>query len=183
MLDEERPTPWDADGTVLLTGGTGGVGAELARHLVREHGVRHLILTSRRGTDAPGARELLADLAGSGAEVTVSATDVADRDALAALLAAVPPAHPLRAVVHAAGVIDDGLVGHLTAERLDTVLRPKVDMRLAPARADGGPRPDRLRPLLLRLDRSGRRRAGQLRHAATCSWTPWPPAGQPPDRS
>ncbi|RAJ60831.1 pimaricinolide synthase PimS1 [Streptomyces sp. KhCrAH-43] len=127
VLDEERSTPWDADGTVLLTGGTGGVGAELARHLVREHGVRHLILTSRRGTDAPGARELLADLAESGAEVTVSATDVADRDALAALLAAVPAAHPLRAVVHAAGVIDDGLVGHLTPERLDTVLRPKVD--------------------------------------------------------
>ncbi|THA71791.1 SDR family NAD(P)-dependent oxidoreductase [Streptomyces sp. A0958] len=125
--DEERPAPWDGTGTVLLTGGTGGVGAELARHLVREHGVRHLILTSRRGADAPGARELLADLAESGAEVTVSATDVADRDALAALLAAVPSAHPLRAVVHAAGVIDDGLVGHLTADRLDTVLRPKVD--------------------------------------------------------
>ncbi|WNI23575.1 type I polyketide synthase [Streptomyces sp. ITFR-16] len=125
--DEERPAPWDGTGTVLLTGGTGGVGAELARHLVREHGVRHLLLTSRRGADAPGARELLADLAAEGAEVTVSATDVADRDALAALLAAVPSAHPLRAVVHAAGVIDDGLVGHLTAERLDTVLRPKVD--------------------------------------------------------
>ncbi|MEU2248220.1 type I polyketide synthase [Streptomyces sp. NPDC019224] len=126
-LDEERPAPWDATGTVLLTGGTGGVGAELARHLVREHGVRHLILTSRRGADAPGARELLADLADAGAEATVSATNVADRDALAALLAAIPSAHPLRAVVHAAGVIDDGLVGHLTADRLDTVLRPKVD--------------------------------------------------------
>ncbi|MFD7864118.1 SDR family NAD(P)-dependent oxidoreductase [Streptomyces sp. NPDC059783] len=125
--DEERPAPWDATGTVLLTGGTGGVGAELARHLVREHGVRHLVLTSRRGTDAPGARELVAELAEHGADVTVSATDVADRDALAALLAAVPDAHPLRAVVHAAGVIDDGLTGHLTPARLDTVLRPKVD--------------------------------------------------------
>ncbi|MET7648988.1 SDR family NAD(P)-dependent oxidoreductase, partial [Streptomyces sp. NPDC005426] len=125
--DEERPAPWDGTGTVLLTGGTGGVGAELARHLVREHGVRHLLLTSRRGADAPGARELLADLAAAGAEVTVSATDAGDRDALAALLAAIPSAHPLRAVVHAAGVIDDGLVGDLTAERLDTVLRPKAD--------------------------------------------------------
>ncbi|WSY83376.1 type I polyketide synthase [Streptomyces sp. NBC_00876] len=125
--DEERPAPWDGTGTVLLTGGTGGVGAELARHLVREHGVRHLLLTSRRGADAPGARELLADLAAAGAEVTVSATDAADRDALAALLAAVPAAHPLRAVVHAAGVIDDGLVGDLSAERIDTVLRPKAD--------------------------------------------------------
>ncbi|WP_443064251.1 SDR family NAD(P)-dependent oxidoreductase [Streptomyces sp. NBC_00525] len=127
VLDEERPAPWHDNGTVLLTGGTGGVGAELARHLVREHGVRHLILTSRRGADAPGARELVADLAAAGAEATVSAIDVADRDALAALLADVPSAHPLRAVVHAAGVIDDGLVGHLTADRLDTVLRPKVD--------------------------------------------------------
>ncbi|MEV7523953.1 type I polyketide synthase [Streptomyces sp. NPDC091371] len=125
--DEERPAPWDAAGTVLITGGTGGVGAELARHLVREHGVRHLLLTSRRGPDAPGARELLADLAGLGAEATVSATDVADRAELAALLAGIPAAHPLRAVVHAAGVIDDGLVGSLTADRLDTVLRPKVD--------------------------------------------------------
>ncbi|MFD7258925.1 type I polyketide synthase [Streptomyces sp. NPDC059874] len=125
--DEERPAPWDAAGTVLITGGTGGVGAELARHLVREHGVRHLVLTSRRGPDAPGARELLADLAESGAEATITATDVADREALAALLAGIPAGHPLRAVVHAAGVIDDGLVGHLDAARLDTVLRPKVD--------------------------------------------------------
>ncbi|MFI6945113.1 type I polyketide synthase [Streptomyces sp. NPDC050422] len=125
--DEERPAPWDATGTVLLTGGTGGVGAELARHLVREHGVRHLLLTSRRGADAPGARELLADLAASGAQVTVSATDAGDREALAALLAAVPSEHPLRAVVHAAGVIDDGLAGDLTAGRIDTVLRPKAD--------------------------------------------------------
>ncbi|MEU1345602.1 type I polyketide synthase [Streptomyces sp. NPDC005795] len=124
---EQRPAPWDATGTVLLTGGTGGVGAELARHLVREHGVRHLLLTSRRGADAPGARELLADLAAAGAEVTVSATDAGDRDALAALLAAIPSEHPLRAVVHAAGVIDDGLAGDLTAARIDTVLRPKAD--------------------------------------------------------
>ncbi|WP_406365863.1 type I polyketide synthase [Streptomyces sp. NBC_01546] len=124
---EERPTPWDATGTVLITGGTGGVGAELARHLVRRHGVRHLLLTSRRGPDAPGARELVADLAALGAEATVTATDVADRDALAELLASIPAAHPLRAVVHAAGVIDDGLTGDLTAQRLDTVMRPKVD--------------------------------------------------------
>ncbi|WP_446592265.1 type I polyketide synthase [Streptomyces sp. LARHCF249] len=125
--DEERPAPWDGTGTVLITGGTGGVGAALARHLVRRHGVRHLLLTSRRGPDAPGAHELVAELAASGAEATVTATDAADRDALAALLAAIPAAHPLRAVVHAAGVIDDGLTGDLTPQRLDTVMRPKVD--------------------------------------------------------
>ncbi|WP_329199397.1 type I polyketide synthase [Streptomyces sp. NBC_00667] len=124
---EDRPSPWDAAGTVLITGGTGGVGAALARHLVRHHGVRHLLLTSRRGPDAPGARELLAELADLGADADISATDAADRDALAALLAAIPERHPLTAVVHAAGVIDDGLVGSLDPARLDTVLRPKVD--------------------------------------------------------
>ncbi|MFI5830784.1 type I polyketide synthase [Streptomyces sp. NPDC051578] len=127
---EDRPSPWDGDGTVLITGGTGGIGAALARHLVRHHGVRHLLLTSRRGPDAPGARELLAELTDLGADADISATDAADRDALAALLARIPERHPLTAVVHAAGVIDDGLVGSLTPARLDTVLRPKADAAL-----------------------------------------------------
>ncbi|MFF3650794.1 SDR family NAD(P)-dependent oxidoreductase [Streptomyces sp. NPDC002181] len=127
--EPEVPTelPWDATGTVLVTGGTGGAGAALARKLVTEHGVRHLVLTSRRGPDAPGAAELLAELRESGADVRIAAVDVSDREALAALLAAVPAEHPLTCVVHAAGVIDDGLVGSLTAERVDTVMRPKVD--------------------------------------------------------
>ncbi|MFC8448663.1 type I polyketide synthase [Kitasatospora sp. NPDC057223] len=125
--DPGRPMPWSAAGTVLVTGGTGGLGAALARHLVTEHGVRHLLLTSRRGPDAPGARELLAELAALGASVTASACDVADRSRLAALLAAIPAEHPLTGVVHTAGVIDDGLVGSLGPQRLETVLRPKVD--------------------------------------------------------
>ncbi len=117
---------WDRDGTVLVTGGTGGIGAELARHLVREHEFRHLLLVSRRGADAPGATELAADLAAAGAHVTITACDVADREQLAALLARVPADHPLTAVVHAAGVLDDGVITSLTPERLGTVLGPKA---------------------------------------------------------
>ncbi|TYK43955.1 type I polyketide synthase [Actinomadura decatromicini] len=122
-----RPAPWSADGTVLITGGTGGLGARVARHLVAAHGVRRLILASRRGPDAPGAADLRAELTGLGADVTVVACDVADAGALAAVLAAVPSEHPLSGVVHTAGVVDDGLVGSLTHEQVDAVLRPKAD--------------------------------------------------------
>ncbi|MEW2619203.1 type I polyketide synthase [Streptomyces sp. NPDC048106] len=115
------------EGTVLITGGTGVLGGLLARHLVRAHGVRHLLLAGRRGADAPGARELTASLAEQGAHVTVAACDFADREATARLLAAVPDTHPLTAVIHAAGLADDGVIGSLTPERTAAVLRPKVD--------------------------------------------------------
>ncbi|MET8681280.1 SDR family NAD(P)-dependent oxidoreductase, partial [Streptomyces sp. NPDC004647] len=120
-------SPWGGDGTVLITGGTGGLGALVARHLVAEHGVRHLLLTSRRGVEAPGAAELRSDLAALGAEVAIEACDVGDRGALAELLARVPREHPLTGVVHAAGIVDDGLISSLTQERFDAVLRPKAD--------------------------------------------------------
>ncbi|MET9826557.1 type I polyketide synthase [Streptomyces sp. NPDC006349] len=123
----ERPAPWNADGTVLVTGGTSGLGALVARHLVTEHGVRHLLLTSRRGLDAPGAEALRDELAELGADVAVAACDVSDRDALATLLTGIPEAHPLRAVVHAAGIMDNALVEALTQQQLDGVLRPKAD--------------------------------------------------------
>ncbi|MFG1701545.1 SDR family NAD(P)-dependent oxidoreductase, partial [Nonomuraea sp. NPDC049309] len=126
-LGEEPTTAWPLDGTTLITGGTGGLGALVARHLVAEHGVRHLLLASRRGMEAPGACELLEELAGLGTEVTVAACDVADRDALAALLQDIPDDRPLRAVVHTAGVVDDGVISSLSAERVERVLRPKVD--------------------------------------------------------
>ncbi|WP_229700164.1 SDR family NAD(P)-dependent oxidoreductase, partial [Streptomyces kronopolitis] len=121
------PAPLDPQGTALVTGGTGGLGALVARHLVTEHGVRHLLLASRRGAQAPGVDALRDELAALGAEVTVAACDSADRDALRALLDSVPAQHPLTAVVHTAGVLDDGILSSLTPERLDTVLAPKVD--------------------------------------------------------
>ncbi|MEV1084882.1 type I polyketide synthase [Streptomyces sp. NPDC050211] len=113
-------------GSVLVTGGTGGVGSLVARHLVAEHGVRSLVLASRRGPAADGVDELVADLEGAGAAVRVVACDVADRAAVAELLADMPPRYPLTAVVHAAGVLADGTVESLTADRLDHVLRAKA---------------------------------------------------------
>ncbi len=113
--------------TVLITGATGTLGTLLARHLVSEHGVRQLLLVSRRGPRAEGAGDLRAELESLGAEVRIEACDVSDREQLATLLGSLPNKHPLGAVVHAAGVLDDGLIGALTPERLDGVLRAKVD--------------------------------------------------------
>ncbi|MEV6588443.1 type I polyketide synthase, partial [Streptomyces acidicola] len=118
---------FDPAGTVLITGATGGLGAVAARHLVVRHGVRRLLLVSRRGAGAPGAGDLAAELRGAGAEVAFAAVDVADRAALAGVLERFGPEDPLAAVVHTAGVLDDVPFVGLTPERLDTVLRPKVD--------------------------------------------------------
>jgi polyketide synthase 12 len=121
------PRPLDLNGTVLISGGTGTLGALVARHLVHKHAVRHLLLTSRQGPTASGAQALRRELEAAGARVTITACDVADRAAIQTLLATVPPAHPLTAVVHAAGVLDDALLTALTPGQLDTVLRAKAD--------------------------------------------------------
>ncbi|WUW92067.1 SDR family NAD(P)-dependent oxidoreductase [Streptomyces sp. NBC_01451] len=118
---------FDATGTVLITGGTGELGGHIARHLVTKHGVRHLLLVGRRGIATPGATELRADLTELGAQVTVATCDVSDREALRQVLADIPATAPLRAVIHAAGVVDDGILTALTPARLDAVLRPKAD--------------------------------------------------------
>ncbi|MFF4969742.1 SDR family NAD(P)-dependent oxidoreductase, partial [Streptomyces sp. NPDC001037] len=120
------PQAPDPDGTALITGGTGSLAAHAARHLVTRHGIRHLVLVGRRGTDAPGATELIAELDELGADVIVEAADVADRQQLAGVLARIPDAHPLTLVLHAAGVLDDGVLAALDAARLDAVLAPKA---------------------------------------------------------
>jgi NADP-dependent 3-hydroxy acid dehydrogenase YdfG len=123
---EGRTPPDLTTGTVLVTGGTGALGALVARHLVATHGVRRLLLTSRRGPAAAGAARLAGELRDAGAVVDVVACDTADRQALADVLATVPAEHPLRAVIHVAGVLDDGVIEALTPDRLDHVLRPKI---------------------------------------------------------
>jgi acyl transferase domain-containing protein/acyl carrier protein/pimeloyl-ACP methyl ester carboxylesterase len=122
--------PFPSEGTVLVTGGTGGVGALVARHLVVEHGVSHLLLVSRRGVEYPGAGSLEQELFALGAAVRIASCDASDRVQLEALLATISDEHPLSAVIHAAAVVDDGLVESLTEERVDRVLRPKLDAAL-----------------------------------------------------
>jgi acyl transferase domain-containing protein len=123
---EGKRAPWPAEGTVLITGGTGGLGAHVARRLVTRHGVGRLLLVSRRGSAAPGVTDLVAELRALGASVRVAACDLADRAGVAALLAAIPDTHPLTAVVHAAGVLDDATIEALTPERVDRVFIPKA---------------------------------------------------------
>ncbi|RZQ61011.1 SDR family NAD(P)-dependent oxidoreductase [Amycolatopsis suaedae] len=127
-----QPRTIDPDGTVLVVGGTGGLGSHVARHLVAAHGVRRLLLVSRGGAAAPG---LTAELTEAGAEVTVAACDAADPVALRGVLGGV---ERLTAVVHAAGVLDDGLVETMTPERVETVLRSKVDVAVALREATAG---------------------------------------------
>ena len=117
----------DPGGTVLVTGATGTLGGLVARHLVTRHGVRRLVLAGRRGLAAPEAAALAAELTGLGAEVVLAACDAADRPAVTRMLGAIPAEHPLTAVVHAAGIVDDGLADTLTRDRIERVLRPKVD--------------------------------------------------------
>jgi acyl transferase domain-containing protein/acyl carrier protein len=114
-------------GTVLITGGTGALARQVARHLITQHDVRRLLLVSRRGTAAPDALQLRAELTELGASVTIAACDLADRTAVAELLSAIPTEHPLTAVFHAAAVLDDGVLHALTPDRVDTVFGPKAD--------------------------------------------------------
>ncbi|MER5363579.1 beta-ketoacyl reductase, partial [Streptomyces sp. NPDC002785] len=126
LADTPAVRDWQPTGTTLVTGGTGALGAQVARWLAR-NGAEHLVLVGRRGPDAPGAAELRDELTALGAEVTIAACDVADREALSVLLADVPAERPLTAVVHTAAVIEDGVIEGLTPDQVDRVLRLKVD--------------------------------------------------------
>jgi NAD(P)-dependent dehydrogenase (short-subunit alcohol dehydrogenase family)/acyl carrier protein len=123
----ELPPPAAVEGSALITGGTGGLGALVARHLVLERGVRKVVLASRRGREAVGAPELEAQLRAAGADVLIAACDVSDREQLRALIASLGEEHPLKMVVHAAGVLEDGVIESLTTEQVDRVLAPKID--------------------------------------------------------
>ncbi|MET9633067.1 type I polyketide synthase [Lentzea sp. NPDC006480] len=123
VTDTVETAEWDPEGTVLITGGTGGLGAELARHLVAERNVKRLLLVSRRGGEAPEAVALQAELTAHGADVTIAACDTADLKAVKKVVKGVK----LTAVIHTAGVLDDGIISSLTPERLSAVFRPKVD--------------------------------------------------------
>jgi acyl transferase domain-containing protein/NADPH:quinone reductase-like Zn-dependent oxidoreductase/acyl carrier protein len=122
----QLPGTLDTDGTVLITGGSGALGALTAKHLVLEHGVRHLLLASRRGSQAEGAPELVEELSRLGAQSRVVRCDISDREQVQGLLDGISADHPLNAVVHTAGVIDNGVIGSLTPERIERVLAAKV---------------------------------------------------------
>ncbi|MEU1807309.1 SDR family NAD(P)-dependent oxidoreductase, partial [Streptomyces sp. NPDC019937] len=120
-----NPAPWQPTGTTLITGGTGGLGAHIARWLAHE-GAPHLHLISRSGPDAPGADQLSEELTAQGASVTISACDVSNRDALQHLIDYIPAEHPLTTVIHAAGTMDLGPIAELAPERLQYVLHSKA---------------------------------------------------------
>ncbi|MBQ0852009.1 SDR family NAD(P)-dependent oxidoreductase [Streptomyces sp. BH-SS-21] len=124
---DHKGTAFGPEGTVLITGAMGMMGRHVARHLVTAHGVGHLLLAGRRGMAGAGAAELHDELTALGATVTIAACDVSDKDSVAGMLTGIDPAHPLVGVVHAAGVLDDGVIESLTPERIDAVMRPKVD--------------------------------------------------------
>nr|WP_172388081.1 type I polyketide synthase [Streptomyces sp. MNP-20] len=122
-----EPVRLDPRGTVIVTGGTGDLGGLVARHLADRYGARHLVLVSRGGAAAPGARALRRELEDAGARVDLVSCDVGDRAAVADLLASIPAERPLTGVVHAAGALDDGVLAALDRRRVEKVFRPKAD--------------------------------------------------------
>ncbi|MEU4312483.1 type I polyketide synthase [Nocardia sp. NPDC024068] len=180
-------------GTVLITGGTTGLGAVTARHLVAAHGVEHLLLVSRRGAAAAGVAELVSELSGLGARVRVAACDVTDHAGMASLLDSIDHAHPLTGVIHSAGLLDDGTIESLTTEQIDRVLAPKVagalildeltrgyDLRAfvvfsSLAAAMGSPGQGNYAAANSVLDALARVRRAEGLPAVSVAWGPWTP--------
>ena len=168
------PAVLDPEGTVLITGGTGMLGAIFAEHLVTRYGVKHLLLVSRSGPDAPGAGELQQRLARLGAQVAITACDTSNPAELAALLDAIAASHPLTAVIHTAGVLDDAMVTELTPEQLDAVLAAKADAAWHLHRPHRRPRPGRVRLVLLGRGDHWAAPGRPTTRPPTRSWTRWP---------
>ncbi|MGC1853496.1 MAG: SDR family NAD(P)-dependent oxidoreductase, partial [Solirubrobacterales bacterium] len=185
----------DPERTTLVSGGTGALGALVAHHLAERHGARHLLLVSRSGPGAEGAAELQAELEELGAEVRIAACDLADRDALEKLLISIPAEHPLGAVVHCAGAIDDGTVETLGAEQVERVFAAKVDaawnlheltadadlsafvLFSSSAGALGSPGQGNYAAANVFLDALAQRRRREDLAAASIAWGPWQRGG------
>ncbi len=125
--EASRPALLDPSCTVLVSGSAGGLGGLVTAHLVEERGARHLLLPCADDAELAASRELESRLEAHGCTVRVELCDLADREQLGALLGSVSPERPLGAVVHAAGVLDDGILESLDPVRLERVMRPKVD--------------------------------------------------------
>ncbi|WEB45511.1 type I polyketide synthase [Streptomyces yunnanensis] len=168
------PPDW-SEGTILITGGTGTLGSHLARHLATHHGAQHLLLTSRQGPNTPGAAELQEELHQLGTQTTIVACDAANRDALAALLDTIPTEHPLTAVIHTAGTLDDA---PSPPSPPPTPHRPQTQNRRSlepPPTHPTPPPPQNLHPLLLPRRPPRHPRPSQLRRRQHLPRRPRPP--------
>jgi acyl transferase domain-containing protein/NADPH:quinone reductase-like Zn-dependent oxidoreductase/acyl carrier protein len=120
-------TRFRSDATYLITGGLGGVGLVLSQWMV-ERGARHLLLIGRSGVSSPAASEAVDVMTRAGANVKVAAIDIGSAEQLANVLKeAGDSMPPLRGVVHAAAVLDDGILLQQNRERFNVVMRPKID--------------------------------------------------------
>ncbi|WP_345663980.1 SDR family NAD(P)-dependent oxidoreductase, partial [Streptomyces iranensis] len=197
---DTAPTAWRPAGTTLITGGTGGLGAQVARWLARQ-GAPHLHLVSRSGPDAPGVNQLTAELTALGTAVTVTACDVSDRAALQHLLGTIPTEHPLTAVVHAAGLAENTPLAELDLPGIEAVLRPKAlaaahlhelteDLDLSAfvlfssgAASWGGSRQPSYAAANAYLDALAEHRRARGLPATSLAWAPWSDAGMAADET